>query len=195
MNIVFLIILTLFVMIIKWFVSLLSYSICLRACKICVVFVGIKPENNTRKIRTGTCSHPFTTPAILFYLIFHLSYVPVLYWKATTNTKIHIRAFFFLFTYCIIFFSFLLLKFLSLRVFRLLSSSLLLLPKRFGRYVLRPSGVCRTREPSRNFELHPLLNPWGSPVLSSRVRQTPEGRRTYLPKRCGNNNKDEDNNP
>ena len=30
----------------------------------------------------------------------------------------------------------------------------------------------------------------------SRVRQTPEeGRRTYRPKRCGNNNKDEDNNP
>ena len=30
----------------------------------------------------------------------------------------------------------------------------------------------------------------------SRVRQTPEGgRRTYRPKRCGNNNKDEDNIP
>ena len=30
----------------------------------------------------------------------------------------------------------------------------------------------------------------------SRVRQTPEeGRRTYLPKRCGSNNKDEDNSP
>ena len=30
----------------------------------------------------------------------------------------------------------------------------------------------------------------------SRVRQTPEeGRRTYLPKRCGNNNEDEDNSP
>ena len=30
----------------------------------------------------------------------------------------------------------------------------------------------------------------------SRVRQTPEeGRRTYRPKRCGNNNKDEDNTP
>ena len=30
----------------------------------------------------------------------------------------------------------------------------------------------------------------------SRVRQTPEeGRRTYRPKRYGNNNKDEDNNP
>ena len=30
----------------------------------------------------------------------------------------------------------------------------------------------------------------------SRVRQTPnEGRRTYGPKRCGNNNKDEDNSP
>ena len=31
-------------------------------------------------------------------------------------------------------------------------------------------------------------------VRSSRVRQIPEeGRRTYRPKRCGNNNKDEDN--
>ena len=30
----------------------------------------------------------------------------------------------------------------------------------------------------------------------SRVRQTPEeGRRTYRPKRCGNNHKDEDNSP
>ena len=30
----------------------------------------------------------------------------------------------------------------------------------------------------------------------SRVRQTPEeGRRTYRPKRCGNNNKDEDYSP
>ena len=27
------------------------------------------------------------------------------------------------------------------------------------------SGVCRTREPSRNFELRPLLSPRGSPVL------------------------------
>ena len=52
--------------------------------------------------------------------------------------------------------------FLSLRVFELLSSSLLL----FLRYVLRPSsGVCRTREPSWNFELRPLLNPRGTPVL------------------------------
>ena len=55
--------------------------------------------------------------------------------------------------------------FLSLRVFGLLSSSLLLFPQRFGRYVLWPSGVCRTREPSRNFEQRPLLNPRGSPVL------------------------------
>ena len=56
--------------------------------------------------------------------------------------------------------------FLSLKVFGLLSSSLFLFPQRFGRYVLRPSlGVCWTREPSRNFELRPLLNPRGSPVL------------------------------
>ena len=57
-------------------------------------------------------------------------------------------------------------RFLLLRVFRLLSSSLLLFPQRFGRYIIRPSsGVRRTREPSRNFELRPLLNPWRSPVL------------------------------
>ena len=38
--------------------------------------------------------------------------------------------------------------FLSLRVFGLLSSSLLLFPQCFGRYDLQPSsGVCRTREP------------------------------------------------
>ena len=56
--------------------------------------------------------------------------------------------------------------FLSLRVFGQLFSSLLLFPQRFGWYVLRPSsGVCWTREPSRNFELRPLLNPRGSPVL------------------------------
>ena len=58
------------------------------------------------------------------------------------------------------------IEFLSLRVFELLSSSLLLFPQRFGQYVLQPSsGVCRTREPTRNFEPRPLLNPLGSPVL------------------------------
>ena len=58
------------------------------------------------------------------------------------------------------------IHFWSLRVFGLLSSSLLLFPQRFSRYVLRPSsGVCRTREPSRNFELRPLLNSRGSSVL------------------------------
>ena len=56
--------------------------------------------------------------------------------------------------------------FLSLRVFGLLSSSLLLFSQRFGWYVLRlSSGVCRTRKPPRNFELRPLLNPRESPVL------------------------------
>ena len=101
--------------------------------------------------------------------------------------------------------------FLSLRFFGLLSSSLLLFPQRFGRHVLRPSsGVFRTLEPSRNFELRPLLNPRG--YLSrlhgfnkgrsskfrecSQLQQTPEeDRMTYRPKRCGNNNKDEDNKP
>ena len=58
-----------------------------------------------------------------------------------------------------------LLSFLSLRVFGQLSSSLLLFPQRFGRYVLRPSSsVRRTLEPSRNFELRPLYVR-GSPVL------------------------------
>ena len=79
------------------------------------------------------------------------------------------------------------LWFPSLKVFRLLSSSLFLFSHHFDRYVLRPSsGVCRTRKPSRNFKLRE----------GSRVRQTPEeGRKTYRPKRCGNNNKDEDNSP
>ena len=64
--------------------------------------------------------------------------------------------------------------FLSLRVFGLLSSFLLLFPQPFGRYVLWPSsGVCQTREPTRNFV----------------------GRRTYRLKRCGNNNEDEENCP
>ena len=56
--------------------------------------------------------------------------------------------------------------FLSLMVFGLLSSFLLLFLQSFGRYVLVPfSGVCRNWEPTRNFELRPLLNPRGSPVL------------------------------
>ena len=33
--------------------------------------------------------------------------------------------------------------------------------------------VCRTREPSRNFELRPLLNPRGSPVLTPLARIFP----------------------
>ena len=68
--------------------------------------------------------------------------------------------------------------FLSLRVFGLLSPSLLLFSQRFGRYVLRSSsGVCRIQ-------------------YMNGVRQTPEeGRRTYPPKCCENNNKDEDNCP
>ena len=48
--------------------------------------------------------------------------------------------------------------FLSLRVFRLLSSSLLLFPQHFSRYVIQPSsGVCWTRKTTQNFELCPLL--------------------------------------
>ena len=61
---------------------------------------------------------------------------------------------------------YLFLLFLSLRFFRLLFSSLLWFPQCFGLYVLRPSsGVFRTREPTRNFDLCPLLNPRVSPVL------------------------------
>ena len=55
--------------------------------------------------------------------------------------------------------------FLSLSIFGLLSSSLLLIPQRFGWYALR---VQQTPE---------------------------KGRRTYQPKHCGNSNKDEDNSP
>ena len=56
--------------------------------------------------------------------------------------------------------------FLSLRVFGLLSSSLLLFPQRFGWYVLQPfSGICRTRELSRNFKARLLLNSRESPVM------------------------------
>ena len=87
--------------------------------------------------------------------------------------------------------------FLSLRVFGLVSSSLLLFPQRFGQYILRPSSsVYRTREPSRNFELRPLLKPRIEGRSSkfqegSRVSQTPEeGRWTYRPQLYGNNNKD-----
>ena len=47
--------------------------------------------------------------------------------------------------------------FLSLSIFELLPSSLLLFPRRFGRYVLWPSsGVCRTREPSFSIILSEL---------------------------------------
>ena len=71
---------------------------------------------------------------------------------------------------CVLFIIFLCMRYilyvLSLRFFGLLSSSLLLFPQRFLRYVLRPSSdVCRTREPSRNFKLRPLLKTRGSPVL------------------------------
>ena len=56
--------------------------------------------------------------------------------------------------------------FFSLRVFGLLSSFLWLFPQRFGQYVLWPSsGVCRTWEPTQNFEQCPLLNSRGSLVL------------------------------
>ena len=71
---------------------------------------------------------------------------------------------------------------IPLRVFGLLSSSLLLFPQRFGRYVLWPSSGGFNKGRSSMFH------------IGSRVRQTPEeGQRTYRLKRCGNNNKDEDN--
>ena len=71
---------------------------------------------------------------------------------------------YFIFSFFSCFFYFFLL---SLSVFGVFSSSLLLFPQRFGRHVLRPSSVvCRTREPSRNFEQGPLLKPRESHVLS-----------------------------
>ena len=56
---------------------------------------------------------------------------------------------------------------LSFRIFRLLSSSLLLYSQRFSRYDPRPSsGVsCRTREHTQNFEPRPLFNPLWSLAL------------------------------
>ena len=43
-----------------------------------------------------------------------------------------------------------------------LTKSLSLFPERFDRYILRPSlDVRRTREPTQNFPLRPLLNPRG----------------------------------
>ena len=52
----------------------------------------------------------------------------------------------------------------SFRVFRLLSSSLLIYSQRFGQYVhqLSSSVSCRTREPTRNFEPCPFFNARGS---------------------------------
>ena len=95
---------------------------------------------------------------------------------------------------------------LSLRVFGLLSSSLLLFPERFGRM---SSGVYRTQEPWWIFELRcgnnkededncpKTLNDKNHQALSQKFRQqtSEEGWRTYWPKRCRNNNKDEDNSP
>ena len=60
------------------------------------------------------------------------------------------------------------------RLFRLLSSSLLLYSQRFDRCALRPSSgaycwtwepSCRNWESSQNFELNPLFNPRGWTVL------------------------------
>ena len=52
---------------------------------------------------------------------------------------------------------------LLLKIFWLLTSSLLLYSQRFDRYVLRSSsGVsCRTRKPIQNLDLNPLFNPLG----------------------------------
>ena len=45
--------------------------------------------------------------------------------------------------------------FLSFRVFRILSSSILLFPQHFGWYVLEPSsGVCQNQEPTWNYLLY-----------------------------------------
>ena len=48
--------------------------------------------------------------------------------------------------------------------------TLLLFPQRVGRYAFRPSShVCRTQEPTRNFELRPLLNPWNEIKIIDRA--------------------------
>ena len=76
-----------------------------------------------------------------------------------------------------------------------MSSSLLLFPQCFGRYILLPSsGVCRTQEPSWNFELA---------TFNLQMIVTLEAQRTNAYNcytkcpagHCGNNNKDEDNSP
>ena len=52
--------------------------------------------------------------------------------------------------------------------FRTIFFIFLLFPQPFGRYLLRlPSDMCRTGEPTRNFELRPSLNPRGSPCSDS----------------------------
>ena len=86
-----------------------------------------------------------------FHCLSHLSYLLYFYFtqKERSFTNLELLQVFFL----------------SLRVFGLLSSSLLLFPQRFGRYVFRPSsGVCRTREPTRNFELRTLLQKAGGHI-------------------------------
>ena len=86
--------------------------------------------------------------------------------------------------------------FLSLRVFGLLTPSLLLFHQRFGRYVHLPSsGVMANR--IRGGDPRGFNKGRSSKFREgSRVRQTPEeGRRTYRPKRWGNNYKEEDNKP
>ena len=59
--------------------------------------------------------------------------------------------------------------FLSFRVFKLLSSSLLLYSKCFSWCVLQPSsGISyQTWEPTQNFKWHPLFNPWGAAYSDS----------------------------
>ena len=49
--------------------------------------------------------------------------------------------------------------------FLLLHSVLIVQISETKRVLWPSSDVSRTQEPSQNFELRPLLNPWGSPVL------------------------------
>ena len=80
---------------------------------------------------------------IYIYIIYYI-YIYIIYWILNVKHS-GLNKFF---------------KFLSLKIFRLVSSSLLLYSQHFSQYVFPPSsGVsCQTREPTQNLELNPLFN-------------------------------------
>ena len=89
-----------------------------------------------------------------------------------TYTQVNLFLFYTPFIYCL--FNNM-CTFLSLGIFGLLTSSLLLLSKRFGWCVLQlSSGIsCWTWEPTQNLELNPLFNPQAVPILLTMNRRCP----------------------